>query len=158
GFLSTVTLAWLPTHSVWQSLYIVQGILLTITGCFLFVVLRSLGQGFMNWLFSLVLALAAVFLVPGRPQDLYGYDTPAAGPFRFFWCFALLMVLVWQYRRPASMPSACLVIGCLVWLLGTLWSAESAVYSAVIWLPAYVLLVWCGASKRYPGRDDRRKR
>jgi hypothetical protein len=32
--------------------------------------------------------------------------------------------------------------GCLVWLLGSLWSAESAAYCTAIWIPAYALILW----------------
>src|SRR4030095_7529228 len=32
-------------------------------------------------------------------------------------------------------------IGCFSWVVGTLWSAESATYSTGIWIPAYFLIV-----------------
>jgi hypothetical protein len=158
GFLSTLTVAWLPTHSVWQSFYVVNATLLTITACFLFLQLRALRTGACNWLFSLTVTLAAVFFVPGRPQQLYGYNTPAVGPFRFFWCFALLMVLAWQWRRSSEPSWKRIAFGNLTWLVGTLWSAESAIYSATIWLPAYVFLTWRGISKAYPAVNQHKKR
>lgn len=152
GFLSILTVAALPARTTWQGFYIAYAVLVFGAAVFLFCLLRALRPGLLNQAFSLALTLAAVFLLPGDPATLSGPQlTPAASAFRFFWCYALLAILVWEFTRaPDKIAYPKLFgAGCVVWLIGTLWSAESAVYCAVIWLPAFGLMVW----RRAPGLD-----
>lgn len=143
GFLNMLTIAFLPFGSVWQSLYIANSLFLFLSALFLFFLLRSLRAGFTNFCFSLGVTLAAVFLMAGWPPELLGPQVyPSAGAFRFFWCYALLGVLIWEFQTGSKdPPRRILLVGCITWLIGTLWSAESAVYCAAVWLPAYALLV-----------------
>ncbi|TMQ33157.1 MAG: hypothetical protein E6K70_14620, partial [Planctomycetota bacterium] len=161
GFLSTLTLAWLPTHSVWQSLYLVHAVLLCGVACFLFLLLRSLGTGLSNYCFSLVVTLAAVCLIPGWPPLLTGsYFVPAVSPFRFFWCYALLAVILWAVRTEPRdrLQKRILGLGCTAWLVGSLWSGESMAYCATIWLPAYFFLLLRRACALYPAPGQGRLR
>lgn len=143
GFLSTLTIAFLPVESVWQSLYIAISLLLFLSAVFLFFILRSLRAGFANFCFSFAVTLAAVFLMPGWSPELLGPQIfPSNSAFRFFWCYALLGILIWEFRTGSKDPPwHILLVGCVIWLVGTLWSFESAVYCAAIWIPAYALLV-----------------
>jgi hypothetical protein len=144
GFLSILTLALIPTRTAWQAFYLANSLLLFLSAAILFHILRSLRAGVANLCLSLGISLASVFMLAGWGPALAGPQiTPAAAAYRFFWCYALLAVLVWEFRTdPRSRAhSRILAAGCAVWLLGTLWSSESAVYSAAIWLPAYALIV-----------------
>jgi hypothetical protein len=161
GFLSTLTLAWLPTRSVWQSLYVVYSALLFLSAGFLFLLLRSLRTGVTNWMFSLAVTLAAFFLLPGYTPLLTGpFGYPSVSAYRFFWCYALLAVLVWEHCGGPQQKPRCgpLWVGNGVWLLGSLWSAESAAYCLAIWLPAYFLMVLRRARTAYPDREQRGRR
>jgi hypothetical protein len=145
GFLSTLTLTWLPVRSAWDALYLVNGVFLWFAAAFLFFLMRSLGRGIVNYALALATALAAVCLIPGVPEQLLGPQiTPAVGGFRFGWCFVLLAVLAWEFRDEITgrVNHGVPRIGCVVWLLGTLWSAESAVYCGCIWAPSYLLIVY----------------
>jgi hypothetical protein len=143
GFLSALVIALLPVKSVWQSFYMINSILLFLAASFIYAMLRSLRPGALSFLFALGLTLAAMFVLPGWPGEWPGlYITPAVGPYRFFWCYALMAVLVWAYHQKHRGGQArTLTAGCVAWLLGALWSAESAVYCSAIWLPSYVLLI-----------------
>lgn len=143
GFLSTLTIAFLPAESVWQSMYVANSLLLFLSAVFLFFILRSLRASFANFCFSLAVTLAAVFLMAGWAPELLGpQPLPSMAAFRFFWCYALLGILVWEFQTNSKNPSRrILLAGCITWLIGTLWSAESAVYCVAIWLPSYALLV-----------------
>ena len=143
GFLSTLAIAFLPAESAWQSLYIVNSLLLFLSAVFLFFILRSLRGDFTNFCFSLAVTLAAVFLISGWAPVLTGPQVfPSAAAFRFFWCYALLGILVWEFRADTEdSPRWLLWTGCVVWLIGTLWSSESAIYCAAIWLPSYTLII-----------------
>jgi hypothetical protein len=144
GFLSTLAIVYFPGDSVWQSFYVLNAVLMFLTAAMLFFLLRSLGHGPWSFLLSLATAIAAVSLVVGWPQTLAGPQaTPAVGPFRFFWCYALLAVLLWEFVSNARkrFSHAILFGGTCIWLVGTFWSIESAAYCAAVWLPAYVLIV-----------------
>jgi hypothetical protein len=57
---------------------------------------------------------------------------------RFFWCYAMLLVIVWKYYRGEKVRDTTFaIVGCLVWLLSVAWSAESAIYTTVAWAAAY---------------------
>jgi hypothetical protein len=146
GFLSALTIAVIPLKSVWQSFYVLNAVLTFLSASFLYAMCRSLRTGRANLIFSLAVALAAVAMVPGWPlpsQPTGPYVTPAVGAYRFFWCYALLAVLVWEYRTApeARRHWRPLALGSTAWLLGSLWSCESAAYCAAIWLPAYLVML-----------------
>ena len=82
------------------------------------------------------------------------------GAFRFLWCYVLLGVLAWDYDSlPNSSPGRqrTLWLGSLAWLAGTLWSAESGIYCATIWVPSYTLLVLRRSIALDPGMGWRQR-
>ena len=142
GFLSIQILAWFPTNTTWEALFIVNGVLNFLIALMLFFLFRSLGTGFLNLGFALAITLAAVFFKSGlTPYFLGPSNLPNIGGMRFFWCFALVAILFFEYRFQGASRRP-LLLGSVVWLIGVLWSIESAVYCSVIWLPALVLLSW----------------
>jgi len=141
GFLNILTLAALPISSIWQALYVLNAAFLFAGAAFVFLLLRAMRPGWAGLLFAFAATLAVVFLVPGFALFHLGPQVfPSIGAFRFFWCYALLGVLIWEWRRDTGLK-AVLVTGCVCWLVGTLWSAESAIYCAVIWLPGFALML-----------------
>jgi hypothetical protein len=134
GFLSTLTIAAIPSRTVWDAFYLLNAVLLFLTAVLLFLLLRGPRPGVLDSAFALALTMGVVFLTGS-------WNLPAIGPFRFFWCHALLAILYWRSRGGSASRPAYLMLGTLAWLAGTLWSAESAAYCAAIWLPAYPLLV-----------------
>jgi len=152
GFLSILPIALLPAGNVWQSFYILDSCAAFFAGAVIFLAFRSVRPGAINLAFSLSLATAAVFLLPGFPPSLAGPQwEPNVSSYRFLWCYALLAVLLWHARRSSSAAAATsrvMVVGCVIWLLGTLWSLESAIYASVIWLPAYGFLIAHSSDER----------
>ncbi len=141
GFLSTLAIAFFPVASTWQALYLVNAALLLGAACILYAVLRSIGVGLAHRVFCFVVVAFAVFLVPGKVFNLSGVQMwPSVGAFRFFWCYALLGMVLWITARPPSKRSRLIFAGSVVWVLGSLWSSESLTYSTAIWLPVAVLL------------------
>ena len=141
GFLSELAIAWIPTPSPWEGLFILNSAANFLLAMTVFLLLRSLGRGVLNLLMSFSVALAACFLRPGFANQFIGPDGyPSTGGFRFIWCVALLLIFVALLR--VSSPRgrlALFVVGNLLWILGVLWSAESAIYSTFVWIPGYVL-------------------
>jgi hypothetical protein len=151
GFLSTLTVAGLPTANVWQALYILNSLMLFFSAAFLFLMLRSFQPGVVGALSALAVTLAAVLLIPGfAPAAIGPWAFPAVGAFRFFWCYALLAVLVWESRTiiGGRAQFAALLFGNVVWVVGSLWSVESSTYCAAIWLPALCVMIWRRISAR----------
>ncbi len=162
GFLNTWILAALPFASVWQSLYVCNAVLLTLSAGIVFGLLRSLRSGPVFVGFALAASAASDFLIPGDPALLTGpFPYPSVGAYRFFWCVALLGVLAWDYdalRRGTGRGRWTLWLGSSTWLAGALWSAESAVYCTTIWLPCYVLLALRHSVGLFPGTGRWRNR
>jgi len=148
GFLAMVTVAAFPAEDIWASLYLVNSSLVLLSAIALFFLLRSLRSGPVNRCFAFLMTFAAVFVLPGDLNVPTGPQIwPSVGGFRFFWAYALLAVIVVACRNLQHGKATALVlsVGCIVWLVGALWSFESAVYCTAIWLPAYLLVVWVKA-------------
>ena len=138
GFLCPLALACLPTDNAYQALYLLNGSLIALVGAFLFTLFRSARPGWLNYAFALGLTLAALSIM-----GLRWFVGPSNGPMRYGWCYALLAVLWAAARRPdrdAPPGRPLLAGGCVVWLLGCLWSFDSAANVTVIWLPAFAAL------------------
>ena len=141
GFLNLLLLSIFPASSIWQALYIIDSLLYFLVSAILFLFLQSLRPGIVNYLFSLLITLASVFMLTGWAEYLSGpHLLPSTGVFRFFWCYVLLAILFWHFKANPRTDKP-LWLGTSAWLIGTLWSAESALYCASIWLPAYSCIV-----------------
>jgi hypothetical protein len=156
GFLSELTIAWIPTPSPWEGLFILDALMSFLLAVTVFVLLNSLGRGILNLLMSFAVALVACFFRPGLGFEITGPNSyPSTGAFRFLWCIGLLLILVTLLRvRSPRARLAILLLGNLVWIVGVLWSAESAIYSTFVWLPGYFLMV---ASEHWRQPDRRRR-
>lgn len=142
GFLSILSVALVPGRTTWESMFMLNALLIFLSGMLLFVVLRAPRRGYVNFPFALATTVAAVCLLPGLPKMIKGPQLlPSIGMFRFFWAYALLAILYWGHRSGRDGERHALLVGCAAWLVGTLWSVESAAYCAAVWLPAYVLIV-----------------
>lgn len=142
GFLSTATIALLPTGTVWQSLFVLNGVLTAICAVVVFLTVRSLGSGIPNVLLALALAMASEFLryFPVPAGFLGPVVFPSTGGLRFVWVILLMALLLRLTLTGGRGRLAWYGAGCALWLVGVLWSFESAVYCSAIWLPASALL------------------
>lgn len=144
GFLSTLAVAVLPIGSVWQSFYVANAAFNFLAATFLFFALRSMGAGLWGWWFALVTALGVCLLLSGDPANLFGPVLyPSHGAFRYIWTYALIGILLWELRGghlPVHRRMSRLA-GCVAWLIGALWSVESAFFCSAVWLPGYVVMV-----------------
>lgn len=143
GFISILLPTLVPTRDAWQSLYLVQAALYTVTAIAIYAAIATLRAGFVPRLFAFAFTATAYFF---RPRTFHlvlpAQMTPAGGPMRFFWCYAILGVLIWKYRRGDAVSDVKFAaVGTLVWLASVAWSSESAIYTSVAWGAAYVVFL-----------------
>ena len=144
GFLTTLLLAVLPTDDRFTALYLVSTVVSWISGVIVYFALKTwLARWWWQLLAGLVTICCVAFL-SGEASVLSGpLPYPSAGAMRFIWVFALLAFLLWLHGRagPADFSRRHAPwIGGGLWLLGVLWSMESAAYVTAAWLPAATLL------------------
>jgi hypothetical protein len=161
GFLSILPLAVLPTRTPWQSLYLLQALSFFLVAAGVFLILRTLRPGGLNWCLALATAVTVPMFSPTFTASAPVGSTfvfPNAGAYRYIWCFVLVMVLMWAFitRERSRCYQRLMIGGCLIWVAGVLWSPESAVFCSGVWLPAYAGMVFrqsrrCAHSWRMAG-------
>jgi hypothetical protein len=160
GFLLTLTLAAFPFESAWQSLYVLNAVALFLVALAVYGVLRALRTDLFGKIVALAVTIPAVFLAALWPPNLHPtHYFPSFGPMRYLWCYVLIAIVAWESRQPSGSrgQSITLVAGTICWLVGVLWSFESAVFCSAIWLPTYAFVV-CSQSVRGDRRRPNRER
>jgi hypothetical protein len=139
GFLDELLIARLPL-SIWESLYLLNALFNFALACLVFCAFRRRDGGLFNLLLATGLVLALVFIRPAVAASGLGPEVyPSTGGLRFLWLVAVMWMVFLSARREPEGRRSLLVAGTVVWLIGFLWSSESAIYCSVVWLPAYVL-------------------
>jgi hypothetical protein len=141
GFLSILSIAIFPMKSCYQSLYILSSFFQFATALIIFYTLYSLRENIINYFLALFLTISSLFLFPGWVPSLKGVQAyPSIGPYRFFWIFALIFFIFIQYKKDLLKNEyKKIAIGTSIWLIGFLWSFESAFYVSAVWFP-YLLV------------------
>ncbi len=145
GFLSMLTIAAVPAKSAWQSIYVVMAVAQCMTAFLVVAIYRARGSGFANVAFGFAITLGAIFLEGGRGFNLLGPQTwPSSTAIRYGWAYTLIALLLYASRqgRYELAPTATKVAGCAIWLIGCLWSVESAFYCTSIWVPSFAFLLY----------------
>src|SRR5262249_59369070 len=96
GFLSMLAIAYMPTRTAWDGLFLLNALALFAAGVVLSLQLRTLGTGWRNLVLSVAVALSAVFWLPGMCSTdgwSAAATTPSNGPLRVIWCLLLLAIL-----------------------------------------------------------------
>jgi len=134
GFFSEVALALTPGKTVWQSLFVLTGVILTAEALLLFFLLRYRRTGLLNFFFSLTLSIAAI-LGPLAYRGAFGARLYPQLGLRFLWpLFALFVVFLLTNCENSGRRRWLLLLGHGVWIAGVLWSFECAVWTSLIWL------------------------
>ena len=135
GFLSILSIAFFPLESCWEAFWTIQLIFLVSSSMMVFYVLYSFSKTKLNYILSLITTLCAVFLFPGWVPDLLGVNYfPSVGPFRFFWLYSIIFFIVIQWQRKFIKNQKYEnYFGSFIWIIGCLWSFESAYYVSFVW-------------------------
>jgi hypothetical protein len=116
-----------------------------------YAVSRTWAKAPMAALFCGATIVAADYFVGGVWFSRLGPEHyPSVGPMRFIWCYALIGVMVLAYikRWITSYPLHVLAGGLVCWLAACWWSAESAIFATVIWLPTAIVTAYVGGITR----------
>lgn len=143
GFLSMLVLAGLPASSCFEGLYWMQVVTLWLSGAVIYFVLRTwLSAWWWQLGAGLIVTICVAFFCGDISQLCGPMLYPSAGAVRFFWVHLLLGYLFWWHQMASLQATTrrVLWIGSVIWLLGVLWSVESALYVTAAWLPAASLL------------------
>lgn len=141
GFLSILVPSILPGNA-WQSFWFAQAVAYSIVACLMYVSVRRLAPGWYGGVTAFLITFTTLFFRP-RTESLIlpAQMTPAAGPYRFIWCFVMLAFLIrWQTRNEDDrIRSRFVLVGTIIWSFALLWSAETAVYVTAMWFPALLV-------------------
>jgi hypothetical protein len=138
GFLSVLLPYILPFKTHMQSFYILNGIFVFIFSLQLFLIIWN-NRGLYWYTVSLLLTLSLVFYLNSGPSVSNASEVPMDGPYRYFWSTTLLWIL-FSFKK--NKYSTQLLIILPTWLVGFLWSPESAIYVTAIIVPFFINLAF----------------
>lgn len=137
GFLNILLASMVPVKSSWESLYIFQGMLLLILSFLAFITLTRINSR--NNLFNFLLVATGIFFAD---PDLIGPQLyPSSSVFRFAWCYALIILIFNSAYSNSKSPMNMKLLMC-AWVIGCLWSFESALYSSAIYFSSLFIFIF----------------
>ncbi len=133
GFLSILSIALTPGSTTWQSLYVLTAVFLVAQALMLFTMLWRRDGGLLNFLYAALLP-AAIFLTDQAYRWPFGPRVYPQHGVRFFWLYGLLFIIFkLSVDRTMASRRTYIFIGFAAWLIGCLWSFESAVWVTLTW-------------------------
>ena len=138
GFLSIIFIYLVPFSDPWMKLYLFNGLLTFITSLLFFRLLWNKNN--LAWYFLvLLISWSLLFIMSsGYPFGNYA-STPSNGPIRFFWVILLSFSIISLKNYKIFKQ---LVIILPLWLIGFLWSFESAFYVSSTVFPYLIFILF----------------
>lgn len=127
GFLNILLASAIPLTSSWQSLYVLQGIILFIVSTTTLLILVSLcNESWVKKIIIFLLVAGSFFFAD--PHWIGPLPFPSSSVTRFLCCYLLIFATL----VPLTGIKKKIII-CITWCVGVLWSAESAFYCTSIY-------------------------
>lgn len=150
GFLQPLLIAWLPAKSVWYSFYLLNGALITLNAYAIFALFFNMYRTLASFICAVILAACCTSFLLMHNYSVDFRAFPAGGPVRFVWGIVLLLytLAIQKYFVPIiekKRISLVYAAGTVLWIIGCLWSVESAFFSSVVWLP---VLAFCAVAEK----------
>ena len=124
GFLSMLSVYILPFESTWQSFYFLNSLMVFTMSMLIFLVIWN-NKNLHWYIISLFLSLSIIFyLNAGIGVDNVNL-VPSDGAFRYFW---IVLILFMMFKISSVNSFSQFIIILPVWIIGFLWSLESAFY------------------------------
>jgi len=131
GFLSTILIYIMPFDDPWMKLYYLNSLLTFSFSIILFLTIWNKGS-FLWLLIAFLITYSVIFLLPGGQWQYNVSSTPSSGMMRFIVSIILIFFVVKIHNR--SLLYQILIIT-PIWLIGVMWSFESAFYCSCIIFP-----------------------
>ena len=131
GFLSTILIYIMPFDDPWMKLYYLNSLLTFSFSIILFLTIWNKGS-FLWLLIAFLITYSVIFLLPGGQWQYNVSSTPSSGMMRFIVSIILIFFVVKIHNR--SLLYQVLIIT-PIWLIGVMWSFESAFYCSCIIFP-----------------------
>ena len=152
GYLNILTIADMPTASVWDAVKFTASLLICLSAALYLTISLMRRRDTLGFIAALLVSVAIVVLAPGN-FDNNNFTYPMSGPLRFFWPYVIITVIAGLYSCKSHRRRNALVFcGTLSWIIGIFWSAESAIYVSCTWLPALVGFQYVWAIERGAGQ------
>ena len=129
GFLPMLFAAAFPVSSAWDAFYWMQSATLLVAAILFY-------RGTIRFAripapFAVLLTMFLVFFA--YPGLIGPAPYPSSGPMRFIWCYVLLYCAASTFTSDQPTVIRYVKVALPFWILGALWSGESAVYSSSIY-------------------------
>jgi len=137
GFLSLISIYLMPFNDPWMNLYILNSSIKFFISLLFFKLFWNRGN--LSWyIISLLLTWFLFFIVSNGHSFGNSSSTPSSGPLRYIWVIVICSTLVSIKNYPIKNQ---LIFILPIWIIGFLWSFESAFYvsSAISPYLIYVL-------------------
>ncbi len=127
GFLNILLASTIPLNSSWQSLYVLQGIILfSVSSTTLLVLLSLCNESWLKKIIVFLLVAGSFFFAD--PHWIGPLPFPSSSVTRFLCCY----LLIFSTLIPSTGIRKKIII-CIAWCIGVLWSAESTFYCTSIY-------------------------
>ena len=132
GFFRIIAIYLVPVQNAWQKMYLLNGIIQLLYSLLIFKVIWH-KRGLIWYVISIAFTLALVFFMTAHPPHMINSaEVPSGGGIRFFW-MVLLMYVIANTRNKNLRTQVLIILP--IWIIGFLWSVESAVYVTAIMGP-----------------------
>ena len=129
GFLRIIAIYLMPVQNAWQKTYLLNGIMQLAYSLLIFKVIWQ-KRGLIWYVISIAFTLALVFFMTAHPPSMINSNgVPTGGAIRYFWLVLMMYVIVTIRHRELR---AQVFIILPIWIIGFLWSVESAVSATAI--------------------------
>jgi hypothetical protein len=137
GFLNVLLIALIPFSLTWDSMRVLISAMVAASTMLAFSIFYVRRAGLFDGVFALLASIAFFSFEIGSSFNDSFFAYPSSGPLRFFWVYAALGALVGGYLNDSQrLKQRWRWLGYGAWIIGVLWSAESAIYVTCTWMPA----------------------
>lgn len=138
GFLSLIFIYLVPSADPWMKFYLLNGILTFITSLLFFRLLWNKNN--LAWyILAFLISWSLMYIMTSGYPFANSSSTPSSGPIRFFWLILLSFSIVSLKNHKIFIQ---LIIILPLWLIGFLWSFESAFYVSSIIFPYLIYILF----------------
>lgn len=136
GFLLILITAILPFKDSWQSFFVLQGVLLFIISIPFYLLTKYQFKSIFSGIWTFIIVFSSLYF--STNNSISPTCIPSGSVIRFFWVYVLLFYFWLDFILINKVSKFYNALGIIIWLAGSMWSAESAIYCSSIFIPAFL--------------------